>query len=97
LFPSGAECFSIQLRYSRRSALPHAWARGENLQRVAAELPRGFQSISVAPGDGGVDADSDFTIHPGWRQGFGLRFRAVFVFGIELRRYGDALFFGHAC
>jgi hypothetical protein len=53
--------------------------------------------MEIAPGYGGMDTDANFPVHPGGRQGFGLRFRAVFVFGVELCGYSDALFFGHAC
>src|SRR5215467_10170095 len=51
----------------------------------------------MAPSDGSMNADANPPVHPGRRQRFGLRFGAVFVFGIELSGYSDALFFGHAC
>ena len=96
-FPSGLERRRIHLGDARRPTLPHPGAGRKNLQGVAAQFARGLQSIEVPPRDGGVDADAHPAIHPGRRQRFGLRFWAVFVFGVELGRYSDALFFGHAC
>jgi hypothetical protein len=57
------------------------------LKGVAAELASRFESVEVAARDGGVNTDAQAAIHPGRRQRFGLRFRAVLVFWIE---FGDA-------
>ena len=75
---------------------PHAGACGKDLHGVAAQFSGGLQGVQVAPGNGGMNTDANPPIHPGRRQRFGLRFGAIFVFGIELCRYSDALFFGHA-
>ena len=95
-FPPRAKRLRIHLRNTSRPALPHPRACRKDLQRVAAELPRRFQRVQVAPCNRGVNADSKAPIHPGGRPWFGFWFRAVFVFRIEFCRLGDGLF-RHAC
>src|SRR5207245_11239487 len=59
---------------------------------VAAQFSCGFQGVEVASRNGGMNADSNASAHPRWGQRFWLRFRAVFVFWIELGRLRDGLF-----
>ncbi len=67
-----------------RACLPHARAGGEYLQRVAAELASGFERVEITSRDGGVDADAQAAVHPGWGQRLRLGFRAILVLVIEL-------------
>ena len=91
-----AKRLRIHFGNTRRAALPHPRAGGENLQRVATELARRFQRVQVAPRDGRVNADSNAAIHPRWRLRFRLRFRAVLVFRVEFRGACKRRR-GHAC
>src|ERR1700686_4141787 len=82
----------VYVRNPCRAALPHSRAGRKDLQCVAAQFPRRFQRVQITPRDGGMNSDSKAPIHPRWREWFRLRFRAIFVFRVELRRLGKWLF-----
>jgi hypothetical protein len=92
VLPPRAKGLGIHLGNTRRSALPHSGAGREDLQRVATQLAGRLKRIQIAADDGGVDADSNAAIHPGWRLRFRLRFRAILVLGVEFCRLDDGLF-----
>jgi len=89
---AGAESGGFDFRDTSGPAGPHARTGRENLQGVAAEFLRGFESVGVAAGNRGVDADAQTAVHPGGWSGFRLRFGAIFVFRIEFDDGGEGLF-----
>jgi hypothetical protein len=92
LVPTLTERLCVHFWNPRRPALPHPGACRKNLQRVAAQFARRFQRVQVASCDGGVDANPQAAIHPRWGLRFRLRFRAIFVFGVEFCLLKDGLF-----
>ncbi len=91
-FAARAKRSGIYFADAGRTTGPHARAGRENLQRVAAELVRGFERVEIAACNGRVDANPQSTVHPGRGAGFRLRFGAVFVFRIEFDDASEGLF-----
>src|SRR5260370_40852152 len=87
-----AKRLGVHVRNPCRASLPHSRAGREDLQRVAAKFPGRFQCMQITPRNGGMNPDSKAPIHPRWWQRFRLRFRAVFVFWVKLRRLDNGLF-----
>jgi len=90
-FTARAKSGSVHFGDARGATGPHARTGGENLQRVAAKLVRGFEGVEVTAGDGvwmpmrGEPSSSA-------RRGFRLRFGAIFVFRVEFDDASEGLF-----
>src|SRR5713226_2009554 len=84
-FAARGEGFGVRVWNTDRRALPHAWAGGKDLQRVAAELFGRFERVAMAAGNRSVNTDAEAAVHPQGRLRLRDRLRPVLVLRLKHR------------